>query len=41
MHKFKRYSGKYPFLVSSNKSVDFSKLLLTLQPLDPKLKYST
>jgi len=39
MHKFKRYSGKYPCRVYSNKSVVFSQLLLTVQPSVPKLKY--
>jgi len=39
MHKFKRYSGKHPCRVYNNKSVVFSKLLLTLPQSGPKLKY--
>jgi len=39
MHKFKRCPGKNPCCVYKNKSVVFSKFLLTLPPSGPKLKY--
>jgi len=39
MHKFKRCPGKNLCCVYNTKSVVFSKLLLTLPPSGPKLKF--